>query len=50
MKERVLGRELQWENKITFFVLQLCYIAILNVESHCSSIVFVFTIVTFYNI
>ena len=34
-----MRRELKWENKITFFVLQLRYTAIL-LESHCSTIFF----------
>ena len=46
------------ENKIMFLVLQLSYSAILHLESHYSTIVFLFilfllfffTIVTFYNI
>ena len=43
-----MRRELKWENKITFFVLQLRYTAIL-LESHCSTIFFFFAIFTFYN-
>ena len=50
-REEVRGRMREnRENKIMFLVLQLSYSAILYLELHCSTIVFFFTIVTFYNI
>ena len=36
-------------NKILYFVLELSYNAILNVELHCSTIPNIFAIVAFYN-
>ena len=44
MRER---ERVRYVNKKILFILQLCYSAILHLESHCSTIVIFFAIVRF---